>query len=99
MEYMSPDHDYVDAGTPLHRHLREDFQLEHVDRTPVRDLMTPILFTVNLDTPASKVVEEMLLLKVHRLFVVDDNGVLVGVITALDILRHMHFQPVGNSLE
>jgi predicted transcriptional regulator len=25
------------------------------------------------------------------LFVVDDNGVLVGVITALDVLKHLHF--------
>jgi predicted transcriptional regulator len=31
----------------------------------------------------------MLKLKVHRLFVVDENGVLVGVISALDILRHL----------
>jgi CBS domain-containing protein len=28
-------------------------------------------------------------LKVHRLFVVDDLGTLVGVITVLDVLRHL----------
>jgi hypothetical protein len=27
--------------------------------------------------------------KVHRLFVVDDAGTLVGVISALDVLRHL----------
>jgi CBS domain-containing protein len=31
----------------------------------------------------------MVALKVHRLFVVDADGVLVGVISALDVLRHM----------
>jgi predicted transcriptional regulator len=28
-------------------------------------------------------------LKVHRLFVVDRAGVLIGVISALDVLRHL----------
>jgi len=28
-------------------------------------------------------------LKVHRLYVVEEDGTLVGVITALDILRHL----------
>jgi len=55
----------------------------------VRDLMTPAVFSVSADTPAARVVREMLGLRVHRLFVVDDNGVLVGVISALDILRRL----------
>ena len=60
------------------------------DPTRVRDLMTPAVFSVTPDTPASKVVEEMLALKVHRLFVLDSSRVLIGVITALDVLRHLH---------
>jgi CBS domain-containing protein len=51
--------------------------------------MTPAIFSVAPDTAASRVVEEMLALKVHRLFVVDSDGTLVGVITALDVLRHL----------
>jgi CBS domain-containing protein len=31
----------------------------------------------------------MLGLKVHRVFVVNGGGVLVGVISALDVLRHL----------
>jgi CBS domain-containing protein len=69
--------------------LGRGFQVEKVDHTLVRDLMTPVLFSVAPDTPAAKVVREMLALKVHRLFVVDDNGVLVGVISAMDVLRHL----------
>ncbi len=57
--------------------------------TCVRDIMTPVVFCVSPDALASRVVREMVELKVHRLFVVDDLGTLVGVITALDLLRHL----------
>jgi CBS domain-containing protein len=59
------------------------------DVTPVRDIMTPAVFTVTPTTPADQVVEQMLLLRVHHLFVVDDAGILVGVISPLDILRSL----------
>ena len=55
----------------------------------VRDLMTPAVFSVSPDTAAARVIEEMLALNVHRLFVVDADGVLVGVISPLDVLRHL----------
>jgi CBS domain-containing protein len=59
------------------------------DAALVRDLMTPTVFTVRLEASAAQVVEDMLALRVHRLFVVDDDGVLVGVITATDVLRRL----------
>jgi len=92
VSYVTPDRDYVDDGKPLRRHLREDFLLENVDRTEIRELMTPVIFSVKLDTPATKIIEEMVNLRIHRLYVVDDIGVLVGVVTALDVLRHLHIQ-------
>lgn len=55
--------------------------------TPVRDVMTPAVFCVHADAPAAKVVAKMLALDVRRLFVVDDDGVLVGVVSAFDVLR------------
>src|SRR5436309_4865183 len=58
VSYFTPDRDYMDAGTPLGRHLGDDFLLENVDRTQIRDLMTPVIFSVRLDTPAAKVIEE-----------------------------------------
>ena len=51
--------------------------------------MTPAVFAVSPDAPARRVVEEMLALRVHRLFVVDQSGFLVGVISAMDILRNL----------
>jgi CBS-domain-containing membrane protein len=69
--------------------LPSGFQVENVDRTWVRDIMTPVVFSVAPDTPVRRVVAEMLALRVHRLFVVGSDGVLVGVISALDVLRHL----------
>ena len=71
------------------RRSRAGFEVEVVDSTLVRDIMTPILFTVALDASCKTVVEQMLSLKIHHLFVVDEDGALVGVISSLDILRHL----------
>jgi CBS domain-containing protein len=58
-------------------------------KSSVVDLMTPAVFAVSPDTPVHQVVSDMLGLHVHRLFVVDDDGVLVGVISTMDILRRL----------
>jgi CBS domain-containing protein len=58
----------------------------------VRDVMTPAVFCVRPEAAAAKVVEKMLALRVRRLFVVDQGGVLVGVISAFDLLRHLRPQ-------
>jgi predicted transcriptional regulator len=55
----------------------------------VADLMTPAVFAVSEDTPVQRVVSDMLGLHVHRLFVVDRDGTLVGIITAIDVLKHL----------
>jgi predicted transcriptional regulator len=55
----------------------------------VSEVMTPIVFTVRSDDSARKVVEQMVSLNIHRLFVVDEAGVVVGVISALDVLRRI----------
>jgi CBS domain-containing protein len=70
--------------------LEEGFQVQTVDYVKVKDLMTPVVFSVTPETPAYRVVEDMHELKVHRLFVVDRQGILVGVISTMDVLRHLH---------
>ena len=92
VEHMAPGRPVLEefeSGAPLPRSRWGEFQIERVDPTPVRELMTPAVFSVGLHTPARTVVEEMCDLHVHRLFVVDGNGVLVGVVSALDVLRHL----------
>ena len=93
VEHASPPE--IEYGTPLPREWWDEFQVERVNPTPVREFMTPAVFCVALDTPAWGVVEQMRDLNVHRLFVTDDNGVLVGVITAMDVVRHL--APTGGS--
>jgi predicted transcriptional regulator len=55
----------------------------------VQDMMTPAVFAVSENTPVSRVVSDMLGLRVHRLFVVDQDGTLVGIITTMDVLKHL----------
>jgi CBS domain-containing protein len=69
------------------RSRREGFSIEIADSTRVRDIMTPTVFTVGMDTPVAAVVKRICELKVHQLFVVDEDNALVGVISALDIVR------------
>lgn len=56
----------------------------------VRDIMTPVVFQVPRHATVRRVLTEMVELNVHRLFVVDESGALVGVLTALDLLRLLH---------
>lgn len=65
----------------------EGFGLEDVDPTLVADIMTPAVFAVTRDTPMPEVIDRMLALRVHHLFVVDEGGALIGVISPLDVLR------------
>ena len=83
---LTDNEDWEDAPR---RAAHEGFSVEVVDPTKVRDIMTPMVFTVGLRTTAAKVVEEMLAMKVHQLFVVDDDRALIGVISSLDVLRHL----------
>jgi len=85
---------YEQADLTTHgERLGPGFHVQAMDGTLVRDIMTPAVFSVGLATPAGKVVAQMLALKVHRLYVVERDGTLVGVISALDVLRHL--QPEG----
>lgn len=51
-----------------------------------RDVMTSPVRTTTPDTPASRAAQELAAAGVRRLFVVDDNGVLVGVLSRRDVL-------------
>jgi len=89
VEYMVPEKEPGPVTTADGEHISRGFQVEYVDKTRVADLMTPAVFSVRPSTPAVKVIKEMLRLHVHHLFVVDQEGTLVGVISPLDVLRNM----------
>jgi len=80
--------------------LRRGFKGIDTDRTRVRDIMTPVIFSVSPETPVHTAIDDLLARKVHRLFVVGKDGVLIGVISALDVLRHLQREqpPASNQL-
>jgi CBS domain-containing protein len=77
------------GGTARERYQPACADQARADQARVCDCMTPVVFSVKPETPARTVVRQMRELKVHRLFVVDDEGTLIGVISALDVLRHL----------
>jgi CBS domain-containing protein len=67
-----------------------DAQESEPTATRVRDIMTPVVFSVAPDASAAEVVKQMLDWKVQHLFVIDQTGVLIGVISSLDVLKRLH---------
>jgi CBS domain-containing protein len=87
VEHVTPPETY--ERDELARAVPAGFQVERVDEALVRDIMTPVVFSVTPETPARTVIRQLLGLNVHRLFVVDGAGVLVGVISTVDVLRQL----------
>lgn len=73
----------------LVHHREEVRQIRTNSASNVGDLMTPTVFTVSTSTPAADVVRRMCEWKVRQLFVVDEHNALIGVVSALDIVRHL----------
>ena len=54
--------------------------------------MTPGVIVVAEDAPLRKVVEELLGNNVHQVFVVDHSEVLIGSVSAVDVLKLLRFE-------
>ena len=86
------------AGRPVGVLSRSDILVHEAESSPAGgdrtaragDVMTPAVFSVTTRTAAAKVVEQLVQLNVHQLYVVDDHQTLVGVISAHDVLRKLH---------
>jgi CBS-domain-containing membrane protein len=79
----------ADLNARLGDRTDEGFQVEAVDRTEVREIMSPVVYSVTPESDALETVQRMLDHNVHRLFVVDDTGTLVGVVSTIDVLRRL----------
>ena len=67
---------------------------EEFGRTPVSELMTRGLFTVFSESTLDEVVRALVAFEIHRVFVIDERtGELEGVITTMDVLRHLTAVP------
>jgi CBS domain-containing protein len=60
--------------------------------------MTPIVITVAETAKLSQVIRTMLDRKVHRVLVRNDDGEIVGIVSALDILHSMLAEPSVEAL-
>lgn len=67
----------------------EKILAKKLDGIKVQEIMTSTLISVTPDDSIEIAVELMLKNHVHRLFVVDNYGVLVGVLSTFDILRQL----------
>lgn len=76
---------HVDFTSP-DSFLPEGFGVEEVDHARVEDIMTHAVFTISADTRLPSILQQMLELDVHQLYVVDRNDLLVGVVSSKDIL-------------
>ncbi len=63
---------------------------QRLDGIKVQEVMTSTLISVTPDDSIEIAVELMLKNHFHRLFVVDNYGVLVGVLSTFDILRQLN---------
>jgi CBS domain-containing protein len=79
--------DTDEDGAPLPRELASGFHVHHASRACARDVMTPAAVTLDETTPISKAAALMAFEHVHRAPVLSRSGALVGVLSALDILR------------
>ena len=75
--------DLIDAQAETRSAEERQILLEH---TPVRDIMTPRPLMIESTAEAQEAARHMLYAEVRRLFV-EENGVLVGVISQTDIVR------------
>ena len=81
-------HDYYLRGLESH-YAREEIaalRIEAQNDTLVRDIMTPMIFEVSEGTTVQEAADMMVKGHIHRIFVTQGKQI-VGVVTALDLLR------------
>ena len=79
----------VVTKTDLLVHVRELAAGGQKEPGTVLDVMTPAVFSVKETTPDRSVVEQMIALNVHHLFVTDKANVVVGVISPFDVIKKL----------
>jgi CBS-domain-containing membrane protein len=67
------------GGAPL--------RLSNIKSAPVEEIMSPVVHCVRPDRPLAVAASKMIEKRIHRLVVVDDLLHVVGLVSAIDLLR------------
>lgn len=62
----------------------------------VKEIMNRELFFVSPSTPVGEVIDDLLNSGLERLFVIDDDTVLIGVVSTRDLLRHVRLEKTAS---
>jgi CBS domain-containing protein len=92
VEHLQPMPEYylrAELTLATGERLPDDFEIEVNDDSTVGDIMNPVIYSVRPETPVEDVVDQLVTRRIHRLFVVDRDGSLIGVVTTLDLLRRL----------
>ena len=78
---------FLPEDSPLQGHeLLEHFPETTFDTVSVRDVMTPVAFSVPPEMPVPELCEFLVRGRIHRALVLDD-GQLLGIVTSQDVLQ------------
>lgn len=77
----------ADLDLPLRDVINQLHEARDINQTTIKEIMTRFIFSVNINTPVIEIVREMSNKKIHRVYVVDNSGILIGVISTLDIMK------------
>ena len=70
--------------------LRSSMHIDRLEGATVRQVMTPNVSTVKNHTPLAEVTAVLLRDAIHRIFVRNSRGKLVGVVSTMDVVRALH---------
>lgn len=76
----------------------QGFTSEHFDETTVAEITNPAVETVHEHDPSRDVIEKLIRQRLRRLYVVNDDGELIGVVSTADVLRHLVADGVSRRL-
>ena len=88
--HEKPQYYYLDGELNQYSDdIKELMDIQSGDTAKVKDIMTPVVFSVSLDTPVKQVADAMIRGRIHRVLVTKGR-MLLGIITTLDMLKIIH---------
>jgi CBS domain-containing protein len=79
----------ITVRTPagLEYELGPGFHVDELSAISVGDIMSPLVFSIHVDTPVTQAAAMMAYDGVHRVPVLDDDGSVIGLLSAIDVMR------------